>query len=187
MKMIYLILLLFLILPAPSFADDYVVDYERSQINFSSTHAGENFIGQFKDWQADISFDKTHLDASKATVIFNMSAVSTGKDLYDDTLPQSDWFDVKNYPQAKFQTSKILALENGGYMAIGELTLRGMTKEVSFNFTLDHLNDTEVHMRAEFPVYRLKYDIGRKSDASAEWVTDEIKVVVSLFAKAQTP
>jgi len=175
--------LLFSLSAAPALAADYVVDYKNSKIEFSGTHAGNAFKGSFGTWTALIRFDPADLAGSSIVATFDPASAKTGNSMYDGTLPQADWFDVKNHPQATFASTAITAKEDGsGYTATGDLTLRGVTKAVSFDFTLSPLETAPVTAKASFTIDRLDFDIGKKSDASAEWVDREIVLSLDITA-----
>jgi polyisoprenoid-binding protein YceI len=175
--------LLFSLAAAPAQAADYVVDYKSSKIAFSGTHAGNAFNGTFGTWTALIRFDPADLAGSQITATFDTSTAKTGNSMYDGTLPQADWFDVKNHPQATFTSTAITGKEDGsGYTARGDLTLRGITKPVSFDFTIGDLAQTPVTAKASFAIDRLDFDIGKKSDAPAEWVSREIVLTFDISA-----
>lgn len=168
---------------APVMAADYVVDYKNSKIGFSGKHAGNAFSGTFGTWTAVIRFDPADLAASQIVATFDTSTAKTGNSMYDGTLPQADWFDVKNHPQATFTSTAITAKQDGsGYTAAGDLTLRGITKPASFDFTLGDLSTAPVTAKAAFVIDRLDFDIGKKSDAAAEWVDREIALTIDISA-----
>lgn len=164
-------------------AAPYNVDYANSKIAFMGQHAGKNFSGEFKSWQAKIDFDPANLPGSKISAHFDLTSAKTGDMMYDGTLPSADWFDIKNTPQAEFVTTAIRANAAGGYMASGNLTLRGVTKPVEFTFSLSDLHAPPVRVTAQFPIDRLAYAIGQKSDAAAEWVSKTITVELQLSAR----
>ena len=102
--------------------------------------------------------------------------------LYDGTLPQKDWFDIKNHPQASFNSTSITAKEGGHYNAQGELTIRGITNPVSFDFTLSDLTQSPVKLDGTLTINRLDFDIGKGSDASAEWVSRGITIKFDVWS-----
>lgn len=46
-----------IIFAVPAYAMDYKVDHAQSSIEFSGTHAGNDFNGEFESWNAQITFD----------------------------------------------------------------------------------------------------------------------------------
>jgi len=169
-------------LAAPAAAATYAVDYGKSTVGFSGTHAGEVFTGKFGAWQAEIVFDPADLGASHLAVSFDTGSAATGDALRDGTLPQPDWFDVKDFPSASFTSSKIAAGEGGGYVATGTLTIRGQSREVSLPFTLTDFAKPPVTAKASLHLDRLAFGMGAQSDPKAEWVGRQIDVTVEVVA-----
>ena len=163
-------------------AADYVVDYKNSKVEFSGTHADNPFSGQFGEWTAEINFDPTTLEESKITAIFKPASAKTGNAMYDGTLPAADWFDVANHPDAKFVSQSIALKEGNHYTANGDLTIRGITKPVVLDFTLSDLSKLPVKAEGTLTLNRLDFDLGKKSDSSAEWVSKEIAIKLSITA-----
>lgn len=160
----------------------YDIDYAQSSVAFSGTHAGSPFSGVFEDWNAQIEFDPNNLSQSMFTATFNMASARTGDATYDGTLPQADWFDAANHPEARFVSTAITQTKAGSYHTIGELTIRGITRPVSFDFALSDAATMPVTATADMVIDRLAYDIGKASDAQAEWVSREITLRLTIVA-----
>jgi len=157
----------------------YEVDYDESTVAFSGIHAGNEFNGAFETWNADIQFDGESLGQSSLRVVFDTASAKTGNAMYDGTLPSKDWFDVKTYPEAVFE-SVSFKKNDDGYSVMGDLTIKDTTNPISFDFILEGHNP--VIMTAEFPINRLDFDIGKGSDPSAEWVNENIIVNLQVVA-----
>lgn len=166
----------------PAVASEYRIDYDNSAVRFLGTHAGNEFRGVFEAWDGEIVFDTAYLDSSRIVIRFDLKSAKTGNGQYDGTLPTSDWFAVKKTPQGVFETTEISENEDGSYLAIGNLTLRDITKPVSFDFLLSDLSIQPVTAKGEVVLDRLDYDIGKKSDPKAEWVSREITVQFDITA-----
>lgn len=160
----------------------YTVDKEQSRVAFSGVHAGNAFEGVFDTWTADIDFDPENLAGSSIRATFDTASARTGNKMYDGTLPQADWFDVKNHAQATFVSTSIRENADGGYIATGDLTIRGTTAAVDVPFTLSDLTQTPVKAEARVEIDRLAFGIGKKSDEKAEWVDRAISVSMTLSA-----
>jgi polyisoprenoid-binding protein YceI len=170
MKYLLFVALLF---STSTMANTYEFNPDKSQVTFTATHAGNEFQGEFSEWSADINFDENDLGQSSVMVIFNTASAKTGNAMYDGTLPTADWFDVKNHPQATFQSTSFEKTD-GQYKVTGDLTIKDVTKEIAFDFTLK--GDTPIHMHAAFPINRLDFNIGKSSDGDAEWVSQDIQI-----------
>jgi polyisoprenoid-binding protein YceI len=173
-------------LPVAAFASNYTVDYAKSSVQFSGTHAGNGFSGKFGEWNATIIFDAEKLDLSSIKATFKTESAKTGNAMYDGTLSQDDWFASKKHPDATFTSSSITKNDDGSYLAKGELSIRGISHPVDFTFTLSDLSKPTVQAKGSLTLDRLNYDLGKKSDATAEWVSKDISIELDITAsKAQ--
>jgi len=181
-----ILILAMTVMSAPAMAKEYMVDYALSTISFSGTHTGNVFTGQFENWQADIHFDPENLEASNLIVVFNTASARTGNKMYDGTLPQADWLNSKHFPEARFQSKTIKRNDDGSYSAQGELEIRDIQQSIVINFKLSDLQSQPITATADVPLDRLAFDIGKKSDPKAEWVSREILITLDITAHEKT-
>lgn len=162
----------------------YKADNKNGSVTFAGKHAGKEFTGTFGEWNASVQFSADDIGASRIEAVFNTAAAKTGNAMFDGALPQADWFDSKNHEQAKFVGTTIRAIDaaNGQYATDGELTIRGITKPISFEFTMTDPTISPVSVKATIPVKRMDYNIGAKSDATAEWVDEIITITLDFQA-----
>lgn len=151
------------------------VNASNSEVGFSGEHVGMVFKGIFKKWNAELTLPPA--ESPKIIAIFEVASASTGDSTYDSTLPEGDWFDVDNHPQGKFESTEVVSTGKG-YAVKGNLTLRGISKPVSFM-----LLRTGKKLESTFDINRLDYKIGFESDPKAEWVSPNIKMSLSLSLK----
>ncbi len=149
-------------------ASEIQANNNNGTLQFSGEHAGMVFTGEFLEWHASIILPpEKH---ALITASFNVASAKTGDATYDETLPEEDWFYVEKYPKSTFVSDTIV--QNGaGYQVRGTLELRGKRQKIAFV-----LEDKKDVLEANFIVDRLAFDIGRESDASAEWVSKDIKM-----------
>lgn len=74
-------------------------------------------------------------DFSDVTVDFlaDVNSISTDVEQRDKHLSSVDFFDSEKNPQIRFKSSSVHPDSLGNFMLIGELTMRGITKEVCLN------------------------------------------------------
>lgn len=159
------------------FAQTLQVSQVSSSLSFSGEHAGRQFTGQFKQWNAELQLPPA--DNPKIVATFDLSSARTGNALYDETLLEEDWFNVAKTPTGKFISSGIEQTANG-FVVKGELTLRDETQPVEFL-----LQPTAKGYSAEITIDRLQFDIGKNSDPSAEWVSQNIQLKVIIKPNTQ--
>lgn len=152
-----------------------------SRLTFSGEHAGMAFSGTFSQWQSTLVLPPSSPPRISAT--FALASAKTGDRTYDGTLPEGDWFDVKQHPQAQFTATDISAnADNTVFTVRGDFTLKGITQPVQFD--LVRRTDKNVSSyTASFPIDRLAFGIGRESDPEAEWVSQFIEMSLTINAK----
>ncbi|GAB5389564.1 MAG: hypothetical protein Alpg2KO_25320 [Alphaproteobacteria bacterium] len=176
-----------LAMPGLAQATDYTVDYAASEVAFTGEHAGNTFKGVFQDWKAEITFDPDDLANSTLSASFKTNSAKTGDQTYDGTMPSPDWFNSSATPDATFVSESITANPDGSYKATGPLTLRGLSRPVSFDFVVSDLATAPVTATAEFSLARMTWNIGAKSDPDAEWVSSDIGVSLKIVASPANP
>ena len=154
-------------------AEKFEASNSNSQLTFSGQHAGMDFSGEFEQWQSVLVLPPAKSPSISATFI--LSSAKTGDWTYDSTLPEEDWFNTKRHPEGRFVSNSISVISNG-YAVSGELSLRGITKPVEF----DLIGNTQTGFKANIVIDRLAFDIGLESDPSAEWVSREITIALTI-------
>lgn len=105
-------------------------------------------------------------------------------------LRSPDFFDVENNPESKFVVTRIVRNKDGGpaYLLTGNLTIKGITKSVTFGADVNTEGDTITGIAPQFTIDRTEYDIRYKSnkffsDLQNEFINDEFALKISLKGK----
>ena len=106
-----------------------------STITFTGTQNGAPATGSFKKFTGEIKLDPNQLNDSKVRIVVDMNSVTTTYSDFTSTLLTSDWFNVKLFPQAIFETTHIDQVGDNKYQADGTLTIRDKTVPVTLVFT----------------------------------------------------
>ena len=118
----------------PTAAADYV-QAPGSTLAFASQYDGETFTGSFPGFDTKLSFDPAQLANAKLDVTIPLAGAKTGNADRDSTLQGTDFFNVAKYAQARYTANKFRSLGGNQYAADGTLSLRGISKPVTLNFT----------------------------------------------------
>lgn len=169
-------------LSSPAMAADWSVDAGKSQLKFGGTQAGAAFSGKFGRWEAQISFDPANPAAGHALVSIDMASAATGDAQKDEALPQADWFNVKAFPQAKFEAKSFKALGGDRYEAAASLTIKGVSKDVVLPFTLQVSGD-QAHMLGHLDIERGDYKVGEGAWSSTAMVGGKVGIDIDLAAR----
>jgi len=167
----------------PAAAADWQVVPEKSRLGFIATKNNKEFTGEFRSFTADIAFDSQALGDAKAVVNVDTASIDTSfSDDEDQAARGKDWFYVKKFPKAVFETTAFHKTGKNSYTVDANLTIRGVTQKVSLPFTLDITGDT-AHMKGEVTLNRGAYGVGQGRFSKGKWFGLDVKVVVNLTAK----
>jgi len=158
-------------------------DHTTGTVGFSGTHAGETFRGIFTQRENTIILDPAAPANGRISARFVLSSARTGNAMYDGTLPQADWFNVKAHPDGTFVSSSLNENADGTYTVSGVLTLRGIAQPIRFPLSITPADDGSLQVKGEFSIDRLAYGIGAGSDPTSEWVGRNIGVQLDLTAR----
>jgi polyisoprenoid-binding protein YceI len=152
-----------------------------SALTFTGEQAGEKFTGRFSRFDAKISLDPEELAEAKIVVTVDVASATTGDKQRDTALPDKDWFDVKTFPQARFESRRVMRTA-AGYEAVGDLTLRGAAREIHLPFTLA-VDGRKAEAKGHADLKRDAFGVGQGQWASDEWVGFNVGVDFDLQAE----
>ena len=169
-----------MLLANSSIATEWLVDTDRSRLSFNATQQQAEFEGVFKEFSATIKFDPEDLDNSSIAAVVEMSSVDTQYKERDDYIVMPEWFHIAKWPSANYQANEIYA-EGDGWVANGELTLKGITLpvELAFQFIEDKTDNTAKFVgRAR--LNRLDFQVGTGDWTDTQWIGNPVNVLVDL-------
>lgn len=119
-------------------AADYVIDGSgggmHSSVSFRASHVGISSLwGRFDDISGTFSYDPANIGSSKISVKIDPASINTNHKERDTHLSSADYLDVKKFPEAGFESTHISDAGNGKLHVMGNFTLHGVTKEISFD------------------------------------------------------
>jgi polyisoprenoid-binding protein YceI len=111
----------------------WTLDPAHSQIEFAVKHMMVTTVrGQFRKFTVDVDFDEEHPEHSSVVVDIDASSIETGMEARDVHLRSADFFDTETYPELGFRSTAITAAGDG-YRIEGDLTIRGVTRQVTLD------------------------------------------------------
>ena len=162
----------------------YNVDLDHSIVGFSVAHMiVSKTTGRFTDYSGFIEMDPDAKTVKAIEAVIKTASVSTNHEKRDTHLKTPDFFNVEKFPT---MTWKMTSYEKQGdkYVAKGDLTLLGVTKEVVLAGTLNGvlLKDPKGNTRAGFTAHGKinRQDFGMKwnkvLDSGGFVVGDEVDI-----------
>jgi len=111
----------------------YTMDKAHSSVGFTITHLSISDIdGSFKTFDAKLTSTKE--DFSDATFDFtaDVNSINTDNEKRDGHLKSPDFFDVAKFSSLTFKSKSVKKVAGNKYTIIGDMTMHGVTKMVSF-------------------------------------------------------
>jgi len=85
------------------------------------------------------------------------------------------WLDVADFPVARFATTSVKALGNNRFEAVGQLTIKGTSREVVAPLSIMEANMLRT-VDGQFTLKRLQFRIGEGEWSDTATVADEVLV-----------
>jgi len=182
MKKINALMIAMLVAGAAFAQATWSADKVHSKIGFNATHLVVTEVeGQFKDYDFKVSSPADDFSGSDVEFTAKVASVSTDNEKRDGHLKSDDFFNAEKFPDLKFKGK--LTKAGGKYVLKGDLTIRDVTKTVSFDVTYGGTVKAFGGTRAGFKLtgkidrfdYNLKWD--KAIEAGGLVVGKEVEIV----------
>lgn len=112
------------------------IDGTHSSATFKVRHLGiSNVTGGFQKLNGTITVDEADVTKSTVEAVIDATTLDTGDPKRDEHLKSPDFFDVATHPTITFKSRKVEKAGEGKLKVTGDLTMRGVTKEVILDVT----------------------------------------------------
>ncbi|NTW02481.1 MAG: YceI family protein [Oscillochloris sp.] len=166
----------------------WVIDASHSQIAFTVRHMMiSKARGRFDRFSGTVNFDEQNPANSSVDVSIEADSIDTRNEQRDGHLKSADFLDVATFPNLTFVSKQIEVIDETHGKIIGDLTIRGVTREVAL--------ETEYNGQSKSPWgtfsagFSAEAKISRK-DWGLEWnvaletggllVGDEVTITIEL-------
>ncbi len=158
----------------------WTVDKAHAKLGFTVTHMSLSEVdGNFKKFDASITTSKPDFTDAIFSLTAEIASINTDNDMRDGHLKSDKYFDAAKYPNLTFKTSSITKIDAKKYKMIGNMTLHGVTKQVSLDLVLNGIGKS---MSTQKPVagFKITGTINRNDfgvgNAPAAIISDEIQL-----------
>ena len=166
---------------APIAAANWDIQASSSHIRFTAKQEGSPFSGEFQAFSGIINFDPAAPQNGSVKITVPLKSVDAGSNDRNSTLPGKVWFSAKAFPDAVY-TSTDISQDGDGYIAKGELTLKGLSVPLDIPFNLDINGDTAV-MTGAVEMDRTQWNVGAAPWDTDEWVSKSVSLDLQVTAK----
>jgi polyisoprenoid-binding protein YceI len=117
---------------------DYVLDKSHASVNWRVMHMGlSGYSARFDKMDGKLTFTPASASTSRVEFTIEAASVNTGLAPFSKKLGGAEWFDAEKNPNITFKSTKIEAAGENKYKMTGDMTLRGVTKSMTWEVTFN--------------------------------------------------
>jgi polyisoprenoid-binding protein YceI len=159
------------------------VNATASTLSFTYNQFSSRVYGTFSRFEGTLYFDTANPSAAHAGLTIQLDSIDAGSSDANEELKKPAWFDTVNSPVARFESTAVKALGQNRYSITGNLTLRGITREVEVPVLLKAEKAIGI-FEGQLTLKRSDFNIG-----AGEWantvVSDDINLRFRMVAPEQ--
>ena len=177
-----------------AFAGDYVIDGAHSSANFKIRHLVSKVSGGFNEFSGEFSFDEKNPKSFQGQFTIQAASINTNNAKRDEHLRTDEFFGVQKYPTLTFKASALKPAGRGRYKLLGDFTMHGVTKPVTFDVEYtgsgkDPRGTQKVGFAATTKINRKDFGMSYNKvlDAGGLMLGEEVEIEVQVEGNAQAP
>ena len=178
-------------LAAPGFlhAAPWEFDPDHTGVHFKVRHLMVSSVrGEFEKVTGRIVYDESDVTKSTADITIDAASVNTRVAKRDEHLRSPDFLDVVKHPAITFKSKRVEKAGNGTLKMTGDLTIRGVTKEVALTVegpspsVKDPLGNTRVGGQASTKINRKDFGLvwNKTVETGGVVVGDEVDITIDV-------
>lgn len=167
------------------------IDSRRSRLAFDVRYFGVLRVqGEFRDVRGEIlGLDARACTARSVTAVVPVTSLATGIRLRDWHLSSSGYLAAAEFPEASFQSDRIVSDGPGRARVIGTLVVRGVAREIVLHVNDCRFDGNDRRMRARVRVSLSRADFGVGWTKRGPWwdvrrylINDMVQLVIDVEA-----
>ncbi len=163
----------------------YIIEPTHTTVSWVFDHFGfSKPSGKFNNISGFILFDEANPQNSSTEITINIKGISTGFEKFDEHLKSKDFFDIKNFPIAKFISKKITVTSKNKAKITGDLTILSTTKSITLEAIYNKSGINPVNQKPTIG-FSAKTSI-KRSDFGVNYalpnIADKIDLIIELEA-----
>ncbi len=167
--------------------DNFKVDIENSKLTWKGYKPTGDHTGAITLASGNITIENKILTGGSFVADMNTIKDNDGSAKLESHLKSEDFFEIAAYPTSIFEITEI-ANKGEKIQVIGNMTIKGITKQLSFLASLKVNNDIIILTSDTFQINRADFNVKHKSksffnDLKDKFVNDDFDFQVTIIAK----
>lgn len=158
------------------------ISHEQSKVQFVGAKVTGSHDGRFDRFSGTLHLNPQQFDASRIEVDIDMTSIWSDNDRLTGHLQSDDFFAVEKFPSARFVSTSIKEGGESGksHTVTGNLTLRGVTREITFPADIE-VKDDALTAKAEFSLPRKQFGVAYEGKPD-DLIRDDVLVRLDVTA-----
>jgi polyisoprenoid-binding protein YceI len=145
--------------------------------------------GQFSDYDGELKWDGKDLSTASVEATIQVPSIDTQNANRDRHLRSSEFFAADGFPTITFKSTKVIPLEDNKFQIVGDLTIRGVTKQVTLDGDLngvvaDNRGNTRAGFSAATTINRQDYGVSwsKTLDTGGLVAGNDVEIILEIEA-----
>ena len=167
-------------------AGTWTVDKPHTNVKFSVAHLVISDVdGNFKSFDGTMESSKPDFSDAKITFTADVNSINTDNEMRDNHLKSDDFLNAAKFPQIKFVSTSFTPLGDNKYKLVGDLTIRDVTKSVTFDVkyggTVVAMGGTHAGFKATTKIDRFDYNLkwSKATEAGGMIAGKEVEITIN--------
>jgi polyisoprenoid-binding protein YceI len=166
----------------------WIVDPAHAEVGFAVKHLMISTVrGRFGVVEGNVVLDEADPSKSTVDVTIDVTSIDTRQEMRDNHLRSPDFFDVENHPKMHFVSRKVVGDITDDFKVIGDLTIRGNSREVTLDVSLtgrgnDPWGNERAGFEAKGKISRSQFGLlwNQALETGGAVVGDEVKISIDV-------
>lgn len=159
------------------------LDSAASSVGFGYSQMGVKMDGNFGRLNAtQLQFNPEHPTEARITIEVALASVDAGYAEANEELEKDEWLALAAHPLATFTSSQVQALGSDRFEVTGDLSIKGVTKQVTAPFTFQEDGDAGI-FEGSFVFQRADFGVGEGQWKDFSIVANDIRIDFHVVAR----
>ncbi len=170
--------------------EKWTIDKAHTNVKFSVSHLVISDVeGNFKTFDGTMESSKQDFSDAKISFTAEVASINTDNEKRDGHLKSPDFFDAAKYPEIKFVSTSFVSLGDNKYTLVGNLTIRDITKPITFDVkyggTVKSYDGIHAGFKATSKIDRFDYNLkwNAATEAGGAVVGKEVDITLNVDFK----